>query len=523
MPKIINFINQYKYLLFIGFYLLLRIYLLNINSAEWGDSYRILRATTYLESGLYPEDEKRPPLFSAFLLLKVSESYLVSSRILMLVISLITIFVFYLLLSSIDWKLTETQKFLSLLLFSLNPLFLYWSIRIYADTMFLLWLLLGIYIFNVYLKNNSKILIFTLSLICIFSILTRFEGYLLVITLALGLIFQARKKFDFILFVFYLSTMYYLILLFPDFFHYKNPLSSSYVDEAGTRVLRVKEILNFFSQFIFLLGNLFSFYFIAFNYKNIISFFKKNLIILFSLILHLGLSFVWFAAVPRLFLPLIPFYSLLFVISLFEYFNKTSKIYFFNYLKTFWKKENLHYLSLVLLPITYLLGQYYLKLPFLLTSYTYIGAVMLISLVCVVLIITHFKNLLLTIIILSNVFWSLAFIGLEKDTYRILNNAILFFIENKNFTGNVLTNDISSISKYYLKDSYHFSDKLGSGKDFKDEILKKNIKYVIVTNEHNPDLSFTPSKHPYLSVLKEFRGNINGVEFFTILSEVINN
>jgi len=51
----------YAYLLFI----VLHIALFNVNTAEWGDSYRILRASEYIRRGIYPSDEKRPPLFSA--------------------------------------------------------------------------------------------------------------------------------------------------------------------------------------------------------------------------------------------------------------------------------------------------------------------------------------------------------------------------------------------------------------------------------------------------------------------------
>jgi hypothetical protein len=38
-----------KLILFFGIYLLFRISIFNINAAEWGDSYRILRATNFLE------------------------------------------------------------------------------------------------------------------------------------------------------------------------------------------------------------------------------------------------------------------------------------------------------------------------------------------------------------------------------------------------------------------------------------------------------------------------------------------
>src|SRR3972149_10611486 len=60
-PKII-----FKYLPYVLF-ILVHFFLLNVNTAEWGDSYRILRASEFIRDGSYPEDEKRPPLYSLVL------------------------------------------------------------------------------------------------------------------------------------------------------------------------------------------------------------------------------------------------------------------------------------------------------------------------------------------------------------------------------------------------------------------------------------------------------------------------
>jgi NADH-quinone oxidoreductase subunit L len=57
---------------------------------------------------------------------------------------------------------------------------------------------------------------------------------------------------------------------------------------------------------IFILGNLYTIYFLAFSKNLIVRFFKENLVILFIVIIHSALAFVWFAAVPRLLLPLVP-------------------------------------------------------------------------------------------------------------------------------------------------------------------------------------------------------------------------
>ena len=56
----------FKYLPYVLF-ILVHFFLLNVNTAEWGDSYRILRASEFMRDGSYPEDEKRPPLYSLVL------------------------------------------------------------------------------------------------------------------------------------------------------------------------------------------------------------------------------------------------------------------------------------------------------------------------------------------------------------------------------------------------------------------------------------------------------------------------
>lgn len=102
---------------------------------------------------------------------------------------------------------------------------------------------------------------------------------------------QQKRKFDILFFVLPFTLMFILVFNNFNIFHYKNPLSSSYVDEAGSRTLNLKEILNFFFQFIFLLGNLFTIYFIGFNSNSVIKFFKNNLILFVSFGIHLGLAF----------------------------------------------------------------------------------------------------------------------------------------------------------------------------------------------------------------------------------------
>ena len=134
---------------------ILRLWLVNINSAEWGDSYRILRASNYVRQFSYPEDEKRPPLFSILLAIRPTGiDAVLWGRIFMLGVSFLALFVFYLL--SKEYLPTQNQRLLALVFLFLNPVYLYWSVRIYADVPFSLLVLLCFYIFEIWMKICMK-------------------------------------------------------------------------------------------------------------------------------------------------------------------------------------------------------------------------------------------------------------------------------------------------------------------------------------------------------------------------------
>jgi len=106
----------YAYLLFI----VLHVALFNVNAAEWGDSYRILRASEYIRQGSYPSDEKRPPLFSALTAIRPnSVDPVVWGRVVVFIFSFLSLIVFDK-LTQIYIK-NEKYRFVSLILFILRP------------------------------------------------------------------------------------------------------------------------------------------------------------------------------------------------------------------------------------------------------------------------------------------------------------------------------------------------------------------------------------------------------------------
>lgn len=538
LNKIKSSFQGHRYFwIFLFFYLIFRVLIINTNSAEWGDSYRILRATEFLQNYTYPEDEKRPPLFSFVLLAKFHEDPVTSGRVSMLIISIVNLILFYYLVSKIIYSIeikSNIYRFIPLIstiLFGVSPLFLYWSLRIYADNLFLTFLLLSFNIFFLLIKSSKEIhkflYVLALSLVTLLSILTRFEGYLIYASISLALFSFFVLKKDRMLRVFLIYTIFIfgLILLvsrYEKFTFYQNPLISSYVDEVESRKLTLKEVSNYFFQLLFLSGSIVGFIFLVLGVK---SFLKRDFLPIYIFILmQLGLSFIWFAAVPRLFLPVLPFYILLMVLGVLKFCENVLG----DKNRLFLKKFTLLYIALL---FTYVISQYFLKVPFLITGFRMLAInifVGVIGIFFVMLLIYKFKTVTVKVlgiivfayIFISSLIWSYLFISLEKDTYKVLNQAVVYFIKNYPSNVVVMTNDVSSITRFYFKDRYRYSRELDLNRDIEEKIQKVSPDFIIVTNEHNPQMSFTPSKIPNLILEKEFKEVVNSRSFFTQIIRV---
>lgn len=527
-----SLLEQKYFWIFLFFYLIFRIFIINTNSAEWGDSYRILRASEYLQTFTYPEDEKRPPLFSVLLLIKLHEDPVLAGRIVMIFVSLINLFLLYTLSSKIlkflNYK-SGISKYIPLIvtfLFSVSPLYLYWSLRIYADNLFLTFLFLS---FNLYFnflvsqKGIQKLLnIVLLSLISLLAILTRFEGYLIFGSLLLSLfisvfIYKNLKDLKYFL-IFGLVTfgLIFIVSYFDEYTFYENPLVSKYVDEVENRKLTVREVGNYFFQLIYLSGSIFGLIFLYYGVRNFLS--KNFLPIYVFILLQLALSFVWYAAVPRLFLPVLPFYLFLVVLGVCVFYEKTKTQKFSNFPKV------IIFLSISLL-LVYFSSQYILKVPFLITGFRLLAVNLGVGFLGIVVFLIYFYkiksiNMIFAHLIISSVVWSYLFISLEKDTYKVLNQGVMYFLKSFPKDSIVMTNDVSSISRFYLKDNFRYSRELDLNTNIEEKISKVRPDFIIVTNEHNPQMSFTPSKIPNLILEKEFREVVNSRTFFTQIIRV---
>lgn len=542
-------------------FIIIHLALLNINSAEWGDSYRILRAAEYIRNVSYPDDEKRPPLFSAILAVHPAGIDPVFwGKLVMVAISFLCL-VFFMRLARLFIK-DDLGFIIAVVLFTFNPVYLYWSLRIYADVPFSLIALVALYLLTVwrYITQGSKVesatinrqfdrehylqelpnlkgthsvdTVFNLRSVVIYiglgvvvslGILIRFEGYLLFWAVLVGLFFiePITKLSDFYItnllerfkksyqgISIYILTV---VLLLAPYLYWKNPLTSSYFEEPSGRTFGIKEVIIYLLSLLFAFGFI---YFFSFWQKKWLNFFLQNPGITFFVLLELLLAFIWPAAIPRLFVPVVPFLLIPFGLCISSFFSGSqphSKTYYFSYTL----------LILAVIWLFYFCGQKHFRLQFLIPNTNLFIFVSLLQLAIALTILLKNRIWFMSLCAVSIVFWSLATIWLHKDIYKSLKQAGEYSAANLH--GTVAYNDVSSLSDWYLNQTPHRSKTLlgiyldiNAGKDLSQEKLQeKGVDYLLITNEHNPDLEIDLKKRPYLRLLQEFTYTHGGKRFFT--------
>lgn len=258
-------ISNKVWLIFL-FYFTLHAFLLNVNYAEWGDSYRILRASEFIRKGTYPEDEKRAPLYSMIMAVRPEGvDQVLWGRVVMLGLSITLMYVFYLLVR--EFELGERVEHLSLWLLALNPVFLYWSLRIMADVPFTLLVLLTFYVYKKWEDEFLWKRLLVLGALLGLAVLIRFEGYILGFSLGLGLVYKAflgdsggqsegqNSKVGLIKVLRWLIAVFagFIIVTLP-WFIARNPLSSTYFGEPSGRAYDLTTIYTYLVSFMYLFG-----------------------------------------------------------------------------------------------------------------------------------------------------------------------------------------------------------------------------------------------------------------------------
>jgi len=508
---------QKKYYIYI-FFILLHLFLFNINTAEWGDSYRILRSAENIRRLTYETKEKRPPLVAAAIAVRPNKVDAVTwGRVVMFVFSILSLVVFDKLVSI--YIKDEKYQLISLLFFVFNPVYLYWSIRIMTDVPFSFFVLIAFYLLLKWKNSLNVKKSILLGFVCGLAILTRFEGYLLTLSIVVGVLYLNKEfllrlikpkvvidivihKIRFLV-PLGLTT---LVVILP-WLVFRNPLDSKYLDEPEYRTYDLRMAWIYFVSILYLFGFSQFFYFIFKNPAGFIKFFKQNLGIAAFTLLELILVLVWPAAVPRLFIPIIPFLIIAFI-SLLEKADARDS-----------KARPLDICVIVFITFFYALSQYVLKLQFLVASRNILIMIFLIQLVLMFMLVSNKRKGFMAIAVLSMLVWSMSIVYLHRNLYYSIKNASEY--ATNNLSGRVGYNDVNGVSNWYINWSginkniggYYFEPLQKSDLDFK-KILKKNPDYLILTNEHNPDMNFDFSKRPYLTVVKDFRYNVNGRDFF---------
>lgn len=488
-----------------------RLMLTNINAAEWGDSYRILRASNHIRQLSYPDDEKRPPLFSALLAVRPSDAdAVVWGRFFMLGVSFASLFVFYLL--SKKYLTTQKQRLLALIFLFFNPVYLYWSLRIYADTPFSLLVMLCFYTFEIWRKkadneqSSPAILAIVMGTICGLGILTRFEGYLLAASVVTGIAFDIKKRSTRklrALLGFILTTG---IVILP-WLIYKNPLNSPYFEEPAGRRYDLTVFLTYLVSYLFVLGIIPAFSLVTNlsgkNWKrefgNVVT--KYPHIVTFVM-LESALILAWPAAVPRLFIPIIPFLVVLLVKSLDGLESQPRKLTVF---------------TSTILIVIYTLTQNKLRLQFLGPHNLVFVTVIALSLIGFVALMVKNRILFIASAFLSMLTLGSSTIYLHKNIYKSIVEIATFPLQKS--SAKILHNDTASIVQWYYPDSEYknLDDKKYLTKDY---LVENQVDYLIITNEFNPNSEIDLKKRPYLQLVKESRYIRGGKMFFTWLVEV---
>jgi len=488
-------------------FFILHIALFNVNIAEWGDSYRILRAAKHIQQKTYPHDEKRLPLFSAILSLNPSGvDEIAFGRITVAVFSLMAFVVFTLLVDQFIGSFRYQN--LALILYLLNPVYLYWSIRIMADIPFSFFFLLVFYLLKKWGAELSWRNSIVLGVLVGLSALLRFEGFVLFGSIGLAILIASFKghtpnvltRFKTVLgyFVGFVSSTIFWFL-------YRNPLGSSYFNEPSGRVYDLKTFSIYIVSLLFVFGFIAAFAFLVYSKELVGLFLRDNVGILIFVLMELVVTLFWPAAIPRLFIAIIPLIIVVFVLAIEKYFKLNTN-----------QTPVGVFLPLLLLGV-YVIGQYFLRLQFLVPS----------KKVFLLIVITQMFNIFfiwrkqyggfIVSLVASLVIWSGFSINLHKNSFAAVKGAAEYISEN--LSGKVAYNDVSSVSDWYLNQDgdtrvsgFYYNFESDSFLKY-NSLVEKDIDYLLITNEHNTTMDIDLSKRSYLILIKEFRYTIGGEEF----------
>ncbi len=500
--------NRPLFIFIIG-YLVIRVLLLNANYTEWGDTFRMIRAADYLSNGSWPWDEKRWPLYSVFLIPGIwLNAPIFWGRMLSIFIStgsIVMIYAFYLKFisrkdDSLHSSTVASQRKLYALLASIfavtSSIFGYWSIRVMADPLFALLILIYFYYLpDLYKKNNHRVLEYTLSGLLLAITMTRLEGIFVALATALFfLIYPAhgrnftpslkksiinitdnsRKILIFFIpqvLIYFPWTLYAKVL-------YKGEVSNDYLDEIETFVFNLERFKYFFTYTFFILVIPLTAYFIWNGVKSIKESKNTDIIFLIPLLLfilqELLIGFIWTPSLPRIYMPLIPFLAMLFVFGIENFRRRKVEI----------RKYLIINLSLTFL-FVYL--QYNQKLYFLGASKLLFAIIIISNLFLMFFPILKWesKKVFVAAIIILNLLITSVVIYNQSYIYKSVVKGIEFVTPLDGITA---YSDETGNAEWYLRSHGFYLDPGNNINDTNEQyqLLKSNnVSYMLWTNEFN--------------------------------------
>jgi hypothetical protein len=354
--------------------------------------------------------------------------------------------------------------------------------------------------------KSSAIHPIVMGLICSLGILTRFEGYLLAFAMFIGILVTTRSSL-----MQWLKTSAAFILttgiVVLPWLLYRNPLTSSYLEEPTGRSYGLEMLASYLVSYVFVLGiipagSILAAFFVNRSSITLPSVLKKYPHIATFVLLESFLILAWPAAIPRLFVPVIPLLIIAFVKNV-EW--------------LFTKRTGLIGAAAIALTVVYIVAQGCLRLQFLGPNtlvYISIGMIAIVSAVSIA--IGRYK-LFLGSAVVSMTVLAASTVYMHKDIYLSIKEISVFSL--REIRGNIIHNDTASIVNWYFPESRYKN--LDNKNYLTQAYLEENqVDYIILTNEFNPNLEIDLKKRPYLELVKESRYNTGGKMFFTWLVKV---
>jgi len=483
--------NNYSWLLLV-IYIITRLFLININFAEIGDSNNFLLLADQINKGIFPAFTNRLPMYPLLLSvgIRFMDGYL-WGRILSLLFS-IGIFIMLYKITNLLFDRREIAV-LACALTALNPIFTHDSLRVYSEVVLVFFVLCSFYFF---FRENERLDFIYIGIFTILAVMTRFEGFMLLPVFLIS--YALRRK--------WMKLVYYLLICIVPFvviwilIYFKSGILPSRFLEGLALIFRPRLydlVPTYITNLLFMSGFPILIFWTIFGFAGFFRSFKKFaplvLFVLFDL-------FVIYKVHPgtRYFNVLVPIFSLAIASVLTWRFYRDKFIF-----------AIIGSISIILF--------IYLALtvkPFFIFGTIYSSLITLILSLAALLIYLLYKqpqgnrivkNLVISIVLISLFNLSSSIIWYRRYDYYTIAQASRY-LANK--SEKVAYFDESGVSAWFLrKNGVYFNEDL-SDTDQLSWLKKNNVKYAIYTNEYN--------ENGELTVLKsaEYSDNFRLVESF---------